>query len=147
MFVDFHDRCFVSTSVTVIWGWENSDNVSLLRPVVTVHYELMSSGNQLQVVCMIELFWNVLSKSISSSSRRDTPTASIIRIWPEEITHWSFMRNLLNSVKLFDLFKSVNAWRQTSMKTENLVFNDCGNWESVKEISEIFPHICISILS
>jgi hypothetical protein len=107
----------------------------------------MCSSDQLKIVRVIELFRDVLSKSVSSSSGRDAPTASIVRVGPQKVAHGTFMRHLLNSVKLLDLIKSVDAWRESSMQAEDLVFNDCSDRESVKEISEILPHVGISIFS
>lgn len=59
---------------------------------------------------MIKLFGDVLSKGIASTSWRDTPATSVIRIRPEEIANRTFMRNFLNSVKCLDLVKSVDGW-------------------------------------
>lgn len=33
------------------------------------------------------------------------------------------------------------------METENLVLNDCSQWQIVKKISEEFPNVCIAILA
>lgn len=55
------------------------------------------------------------------------------------------MRNFLNSIKLSDLIESVNAWGQTTMKTENLSFYDCSQRKVIEELCELFPNICISV--
>ena len=57
------------------------------------------------------------------------------------------MRHLLNSVKLLDLFKCVDARRQASMKAENLVLDNSSNWKRVEQVSEVLPHIRVTILS
>jgi len=55
------------------------------------------------------------------------------------------MGNLLNSIKLLDLIESVNAWRETTVKTENLSFYYCCQRQVIKELCELFPNICISV--
>jgi hypothetical protein len=51
-----------------------------MRPVVAIHHQLVSTGNKLQVVRVIELLGYVLTEGIPSTSRGDTPTASIVRV-------------------------------------------------------------------
>lgn len=79
-----------------------------MGPIIAVHNKLMSSSNKFEVVCMIKLLRNVLAKSISSSSGRDTPTAPVVRVRPQKVAHWTFVRHLLHSIELLDLFKSVD---------------------------------------
>ena len=33
----------VATSVTIIWSRKNSNNISIVTPIVTLHYELMGT--------------------------------------------------------------------------------------------------------
>jgi hypothetical protein len=80
--VNLHDGGFVTASVTIIWSREHSDDVPIMRPVVTIHDKLMCSGNQFQVVRVIELLRDILTEGVSGTSWRDTPTTSVIRIRP-----------------------------------------------------------------
>ena len=57
------------------------------------------------------------------------------------------MRNLLHSVELSDLIKSVNGWRESTMETEYLTLDDSSQWQIIEELSESFPYIGISVLS
>ena len=57
------------------------------------------------------------------------------------------MRNLLHSVELSDLIKSVDGRRETTMETEDLTFDYSSQWQVIEELSESFPDIGISILS
>jgi hypothetical protein len=83
----------------------------------------MSTGDAYEAVGVVELFRNILSERVASTSRRDTPTTSIIRIRPEEITNRSFVRNFLDSIKGFNLVEGIDTWRKSSMKAENSVVN------------------------
>lgn len=147
MFVYLHNCCFISTSVAVVRRWEYSHYISFLGPIIAVHNKLMSSSNKFEVVCMIKLLRNVLTKSISSSSRWDTPTAPVVRIRPQKVAHWPFVRHLLHSIELLDLFKSVDRGWEPSMKAEDLIFNNRGNRKGIEEICKVLPDVGVSVLS
>jgi hypothetical protein len=57
---------------------------------------------------VVELFGDILSEGVTCSSRRDTPSTSIIGIGPKEVTNGALMRNFHNSIELLDLVKSVD---------------------------------------
>ena len=57
------------------------------------------------------------------------------------------MRYFHEPVKLFDLIKSVDTWRKSTMEAENTVLDNGREREEVEERSEVLPHISISILS
>lgn len=78
--VNFHNGSFVSASVAVVGGGEHSHYVSLVRPVVTIHHQLMSTRDKLQVIGMVELFGNILTKGVTCTTRGNSPTASVIRV-------------------------------------------------------------------
>lgn len=63
--VHFHDGGLVTTSVAIVWGRENSHNRSIVLPLVTLHHELVSSGNEVEVVNVGELFRDVLSEGVA----------------------------------------------------------------------------------
>jgi hypothetical protein len=98
----------VPTSVTVVRCTENGNHLLFMSPVKSIHNQLMSSSNQLKAVCVIELFRYILAKSISSTTRRYSPTTSVIWVRPKEIAHGPFMRNLLNTVKVPYVIKGLN---------------------------------------
>jgi len=85
----------------------------------------MSTSDTYEVVSVVELLRNILSERVASTSGRDTPTTSIIRVRPKEIADGAFMRNFLNSIQLFNLVKGVNTRRKTTVKTEYGVVYDC----------------------
>lgn len=107
----------------------------------------MGTGNSNEFICVIELFRNVLTEGVSGTSWRNTPTTALIWVRPEQVAHWAFLWHLLNSIKLFNLIKGVDGWGETTVKAENLILNDCSQWQVVEELSENFPDISISVLS
>lgn len=118
-----------------------------MGPVVAVHDQLMSSGDQLQIVGVIELLRNVLSKGVAGTSRRDTPATSVIRIGPKKIADRTFVGNLHDTIKLLDLVKGVNRWRESTMEAKDVVLDDGTKGEVVKETGEVLPDVGITILS
>lgn len=107
--VDLHDGGFVAATVTVVGGGEDSDNVTLVSPVVPIHDQLMCTGNARQVVRVVELLRDVLTEAVASTARGNAPTASVIGVGPEEITDWALVGCLLNAIKLADLVQCVDA--------------------------------------
>jgi len=144
--VKFHDSSLVSASVAVIWGGEDGDHVPVVRPVVPLHHQLVSSGHQGQTIAVVECLGDVLTKCVSSSSGRDSPATSVIRVRPEQVAHGTLVRNLLESVQGADVVQSVDAGRQSSMETEDLTVHQGSQRKIVKQIGEIFPNIGIAIL-
>jgi len=66
--VHLHDGGLVAASVAVVGCGENGHHVTLVRPVVPVHDELMRTRNASQVVRVVELLGDVLAKGVASTS-------------------------------------------------------------------------------
>ena len=81
---------------------------------------------------MVELLRNILAKRVPGTSGRDAPAAAVIGVRPQEIANGSLMRHLLDSVKLSDLVKSVDGWRETTMETEDLALNNSGEGQVIE---------------
>lgn len=145
--VDGHNSSLVTASVAVVRRTEHSHDITVMSPVVTLHDKLMSTGDPGQVIRVIELFWNILTEAVSSTSGWDTPAASIIGVRPEQVAHGTFLGHLLNSIELSDLIEGVDARWKTSVQAENLILDHCGQWQVVKELCEDFPYVGISVLS
>lgn len=61
-FVNFHDCSFVAATVAVVGCGEDRDYISLVRPVIATHNELMGSRNTYQVIRVIKLLTNILAE-------------------------------------------------------------------------------------
>lgn len=107
----------------------------------------MCSGYKLEIIWMIKLFRDILSKWISSTSWRNTPTTSIIWIRPKEITNWSFGWHFHDSIKLVNLIECINRWRKTTVKTENVSFNNSSKRKVIEQRGEVLPNVGISVFS
>lgn len=82
-FINLHYGGLISTSVAVVGRWEDSDHVALMSPIVTIHNELMGSGDASQVIGVVELLGDILSEAVTRTSGGDTPTTTIIGIRPQ----------------------------------------------------------------
>ena len=107
----------------------------------------MCSSYQLEIIGMIKLFTNILSERVTSTSWRDTPTTSIIWIRPKQIADWSFSWHFHDSIKLIDLIKGIDGWRQTTMKAEDVSFDNSGQRKVIEKRGEMLPNLCVSVLS
>ena len=86
----------------------------------------MRTSDHLQIVGVVELFGNILTKCVTSSSRIHSPACSVIGVRPEEVAHGSFVRYFLESFEGANVVEGLNAGRESSVETEELVFDYCG---------------------
>lgn len=107
----------------------------------------MCSRNECQAIIVIERLRDVLPKGIPSSSRRYTPSTSIIGIRPKQITHGSLVWHLLYTVESSDVIKGIDAWGETPVEAEYLVVDEGGKREVVEEVGEVLPNVGIAVLS
>ena len=94
-----------------------------MRPVVSFHYQLVSPGHQSQAVGVVESLRDVLAEGVSRPPGRDAPASSVIRVGPEEVTHGTLVRNLLQPVQGSDVIQSVDTGGQTTVQAEYLTVN------------------------
>lgn len=57
------------------------------------------------------------------------------------------MGNLLNSVKSSDVIQGIDARRQTTVETKDLVVDEGGEGKIVEEICEVLPDIGVAVFS
>jgi hypothetical protein len=88
---------------------EDGHNVPILRPVITLHDQLMSSRNQRQPIVVVERLGDVLAKCVPSSSRGDPPSASVVGVGPEEIAHGALVRHLLYAIERSNVIQRVDT--------------------------------------
>lgn len=50
-------------------------------------------------------------------------------------------------IKLLDLIKGVDRWRETSMEAEDVALDHGGQWQVVKQASERLPNVGVSVLA
>mmetsp|Transcript_18461 Transcript_18461/g.30602 ORF Transcript_18461/g.30602 Transcript_18461/m.30602 type:complete len:213 (-) Transcript_18461:635-1273(-) len=145
--VNFHNRSLIATSVAVIGSRKDSHHRFVVLPLVAFHHQLMGTGNKMKSVNVGKLFRNVLSEGVTGTTRRNTPTAAIIRITPNQITHWSLMRHFLHSVQVSGVIQGIDTGRQASVKTKDAICHDRRHWKVVKGIREVLPNIGIAVLA
>lgn len=118
-----------------------------MTPIKPVHHELMRTGDQLEAIRMVEILRYVLSEGEAGTSRRDTPSMTLVRIRPQQVTHRTFVRNLDLPVDLTNLLQRVKVRRQASMEAEDFVLNYGGQRQQVEEICVVLPHVCVAVLA
>lgn len=126
---------------------KDGDDIPVLTPIVPLHDQLMRSRDEGEPVVVVECFTDVLSKSVSCTTRTDSPSASVIGITPEQIAHGTFVWDLLNPVERTYVLKSVDTRRKASVQTKDLVLNQCGQREVVEEVGKEFPDIGIAVFA
>jgi len=105
LLVDFHDSGLVAAPVAVVWRRKDRHDLLLVTPVVAVHDELVGARDRLQPVLLVELRRHVHAEGVSGAAGAHPPPLTILRVRPKQVTHWSFMRDLLNAVKFPDIIE------------------------------------------
>ena len=147
MLVNLHDGGLITASVAVVRCAEDGHHISILAPIVALHDELMRSRDQCQAIIVVERLADVLTKSLASASWTDAPATSIVRITPQQITHWPLVRHFLNPVQTSNIIQCIDTRAQTSVQAKDLVVNQSGEGKVVEEISEEFPDIGVAVLA
>lgn len=81
----------------------------------TFHNQLMRTSNKRQPIVVVKSLRYILPECVSSTSGRDTPSATVVGIRPEKITHRSFMRDFLHPVNRSNMVEGIDGRRKTAM--------------------------------
>lgn len=73
-------RATLTAAVAVVRRREDGDHILVVRPVVALHDQLVSSRDQCQAVGRIELLRDVLPKGVPCTARGDAPAAPVVRV-------------------------------------------------------------------
>lgn len=57
--------------------------ITVLRPIVSFHDELVGPCDQREAIVMVESLRDVLAKSVAGTARANTPAAPVIRVGPQ----------------------------------------------------------------
>ena len=147
MLIDFHNSGLVAASEAIVGCREDSHDVALVTPVVSVHDELMGTGNSLQAICLVELLGDVLAEGVARTARRDAPTAAVIGVRPQQVANGALVGHFLNAIKLPNLIESVNGRGETAVQAENLILDDSSQGEVVKQGCENFPDFSVAVFA
>lgn len=86
-----------------------------------------------------------MSEGVTRTSGRNSPTATIIRITPKQIAHGPLVGHFLNTVKGSDVVESVDRRAQSTVQTEDLVFDESSKGEVIEEVGKVFPNVGVAI--
>jgi hypothetical protein len=95
-----HDGRLVTAAIAVIGGGEDGDDVLVLTKAVSLHHELMGTGDHGQIVALIEFRGDVFAEGVSGTTGRDAPTRLLSGVRPEQIAHRSFMGDLVEKEEI-----------------------------------------------
>jgi hypothetical protein len=67
--IDLHNRSLIATPVAVVGSRKHCDDLSIVLPLVSLHNQLMSTGDEMKPIDMSKLLSNVLTESVAGSPR------------------------------------------------------------------------------
>ena len=106
----------------------------------------MSTGDKLKIIDVIELASNLVSKQPAGTTRREAPSANVLRIAPDKITEGAFVGNFLSTSNDADLINGADLRTQTTVQAEDLAINDCSKNEEVEDLTAGFPDRGVAVL-
>jgi len=102
--------------------------------------QLMSTGNGLQPVDVVELCCDLITKQPASATWTDGPRVDVLWITPYKITERSLVGDLLGSRNDADLVDGPYLGTQTAVYAQNSPIDDSGKDQEVKDLTACLPH-------
>ena len=106
----------------------------------------MSTRNELKIVDMIELASNLVAKKPAGTTRRHCPSTYFLRVTPDQIAEGAFVRDLLSASDDTNLINGADFGAKTTVNTENLSIDDCGEDHEVEDLATGLPDGSITVL-
>src|SRR3954467_2908948 len=107
----------------------------------------MRTRDKRETIVMVERLADVLTECVTSSSGAYSPSATVVWVGPKQIAHGTLVRHLLYPVQSTDVIKRVNARRETSVETEDLVVNERGERQEVEQVCEVLPDVGVAVFA
>lgn len=139
--VKLQNRRNIPTSITVIRGRPNRDQILIEHLLVALHNQLMRSHHCPQSIPPHKSLKNIRAKEKPSPSGRLLPALNLIRIRPHDITDESLMGNLSDSLNKSQVIQVLHLGTDSSMNTENLIIDNAGQSEIVEKVSAYSPDV------
>ena len=95
-----------------------------MAPVVALHHQLVGSGYQGELVCVVELLGDVLAEGVACASGGDAPATPVVGVGPEQVTHGPLMRHLQVQRQDDKSFKSVQFVAPSRVPSVGLLQRD-----------------------
>lgn len=115
VFAELQNRGNIATAVAIVGSAPHCDDRAVEHFFEALHYKLMSSAYEAEIVLVIEALDDVGTEEESSTTWRKTPAVDLIWIRPEKVTHSAFVWNFLLAVKQSDLVDAVDEGRKAAV--------------------------------
>ena len=107
----------------------------------------MGTGNELEIVNVIELSRHFRAEEPARSAWGDSPSVDVFRIGPHEVTERTLVRNLHAAINKANLIKSLNFRGEATMNAEDLALDDGTDSEVVEDFTAVLPGVDIAVLT
>ncbi len=107
---------------------------------------MVSTGDELQAIDVVEFSCNLITKEPASPTRRNSPSLNVLGITPNKITECTLMRNLLSTSDNANLVDSTDLRAQTTVDTKNLTVDDRSKDKKIENLAAGFPNGSVAIL-
>jgi len=107
--------------------------------------QLMSTGNQLEPIDMVEFRRDLVPEQPPRPTRRNSPGANVLRITPDEIAKGAFVRDLLSASNDTDLVEGADFGTQPTVDAEDFAVNDGAENEEIEDLAAGFPDGSVAV--
>mmetsp|Transcript_2693 Transcript_2693/g.4548 ORF Transcript_2693/g.4548 Transcript_2693/m.4548 type:complete len:300 (-) Transcript_2693:74-973(-) len=147
LLVHVEDGGDVSASVAVVGRGPDGNQVLVSEPVLeTVHDQLMGSGDQVDVVDVVEFLSDLRAKEPACASGGHGPGLDVLRVGPHEVAEGTFVGDLHSAVDESDLVDGLDLGGEATVDAENFSLHNSSNAEVVEDFSAVFPGVGVAIL-
>ena len=78
---------------------------------------------------------------------KNNKNSPIIGVTPEQITHRTFVRHLLQAIEGSDVIQGINRRTQPSVQAEDLAVNQSSQGQEVEQVGEVLPYGGVAIFA
>lgn len=108
--------------------------------------KLVSTGDELQAVDVVELCCDLVAEEPASTTRRNSPGLDVLRITPDQITEGTLMRDLLSTSNNTNLIDSADLRAQPTVDTKDLTIDNGSKNKEIEDLAARLPDRGVTVL-
>ena len=99
---------FVPTTIAVIRGGKYGDELFIMVPGEPIHHQLVCSYDKAESVDIVKLVGDILSECVPCTSRRNTPSFTVLWVTPHEVANRAFVWDFLYACQCSNMVEIID---------------------------------------
>ena len=105
----------------------------------------MGTGDQLEVIDVVELGCDLGAEKPSSTSGGDSPGVDVLGVGPHQIAERPFVRDLNLAIDCPDLVDGLDLRAESAVHAEDLAVDDRSNGQVIEHLGAVLPRIGVAV--